>query len=56
MLLIVCKCTFIFKYIQTEKLGYDVIFISKYNKVTQSDFSIRIELVSKVEDMYRILF
>ncbi|MCB9201557.1 MAG: DNA repair protein RadA [Flavobacteriales bacterium] len=41
---------------EAEKLGYDVIFISKYNKVTQSDFSIRIELVSKVEDMYRILF
>ncbi|WP_128332054.1 DNA repair protein RadA [Apibacter sp. HY039] len=41
---------------EAEKLGYDVIFISKYNKVDVKNHSIRIELVSKVEDVYKLLF
>lgn len=41
---------------EAEKLGYDVIFISKYNKIDYKKYNIRIELVSKVEDVYRLLF
>ncbi|MBA5628839.1 DNA repair protein RadA [Moheibacter lacus] len=42
--------------LEAEKLGYDVIFISKYNKIKTSDYQIRVELVSKVGDLVRILF
>ena len=42
--------------LEAEKLGYDVIFISKYNKIKISDYQIRVETVSKVGDLVRILF
>ncbi|MDR1876906.1 MAG: DNA repair protein RadA [Flavobacteriaceae bacterium] len=41
---------------EAEKLGYDVIFISKYNKIESKKYNIRVELVSKVEDVYKMLF
>lgn len=41
---------------EAEKLGYDVIFISKYNKIERKNYNIRIETVAKVEDIYKILF
>jgi len=41
---------------EAEKLGYDVIFISKYNKIKISDYQIRVEMVSKVGDLVKILF
>jgi len=41
---------------EAEKLGYDVIFISKYNKIDKKDFKISIETVGKVEDIYKKLF
>jgi len=41
---------------EAEKLGYDVIFISKYNKIKMSDYQIRVETVSKVGDLIKILF
>jgi DNA repair protein RadA/Sms len=41
---------------EAEKLGYDVIFISKYNKINPKEYSIRVELIAKVEEIYRILF
>ncbi|MDR3272504.1 MAG: DNA repair protein RadA [Flavobacteriaceae bacterium] len=41
---------------EAEKLGYDVIFISKYNKVESQKWNIRVEKVAKVEDIYRLLF
>ncbi|MDR2123141.1 MAG: DNA repair protein RadA [Flavobacteriaceae bacterium] len=41
---------------EAEKLGYDVIFISKYNKIDTKKYNIKIEPVSKVEDVYKILF
>src|SRR5690606_31785474 len=42
--------------LEAEKLGYDVIFISKYNKIKASDYQIRVETVSKVGDLIKILF
>lgn len=42
--------------LEGEKLGYDVIFISKYNKIDTKKYNIRVEKVSKVEDIYKILF
>lgn len=42
--------------LEAEKLGYDVIFISKYNKIKTSDYQIRVETVSKVGDLVKILF
>ncbi len=42
--------------LEAEKLGYDVIFISKYNKVKTSDYQIRVETVAKVGDLVKILF
>ena len=42
--------------IEAEKLGYDVIFISKHNKVKTSNFQIRVEMLGTVGDLYRMLF
>lgn len=42
--------------LEAEKLGYDVIFVSKYNKIKISDFQIRVETVAKVSDLVKILF
>jgi len=41
---------------EAEKLGFDVIFVSKYNKVKTADYNIRIQTVSKVNDLVKILF
>lgn len=42
--------------LEAEKLGYDVIFVSKYNKIKASDYQIRVETVAKVSDLIKILF
>jgi DNA repair protein RadA/Sms len=42
--------------LEAEKLGYDVIFVSKYNKIKTSDYQIRVETVAKVGDLVKILF
>ena len=41
---------------EAEKLGFQVIFISKYNKVDITNYKIKVVLVSKMEDMFRRLF
>ena len=41
---------------ESEKLGFQVIFISKYNKVDVDKYKIKVVLVSKMEDMFRLLF
>ena len=43
---------------EAEKLGFEKIFISKYNKkgLTSTSFKIEIILVSKVEDVFSLLF
>lgn len=42
--------------LEAEKLGYDVIFVSKYNKINPGDFQIRVELLGTVGDLYRLIF
>lgn len=42
--------------LEAEKLGYDVIFISKYNKIKAEEYNIKVATVSKVADLVRILF
>lgn len=42
--------------LEAEKLGYDVIFVSKYNKIKAKDYRIRVATVSKVADLVSILF
>jgi DNA repair protein RadA/Sms len=42
--------------LEAEKLGFDVVFISKYNKIKTSDYKIKIQTISKVNDLVRILF
>ena len=41
---------------EAEKLGFDKIFISKFNKFSQKDFKIEILAVSKIEEIYNLLF
>ncbi|HIP47493.1 MAG TPA: DNA repair protein RadA [Lutibacter sp.] len=41
---------------EAEKLGFKQIFISKFNKISTSDYQIEIVLVAKVEDVYGKLF
>ncbi len=41
---------------EAEKLGFQVIFVSKYNKVDIDKFKIKVVLVSKMDDMFRRLF
>jgi DNA repair protein RadA/Sms len=41
---------------EAEKLGFQRIFISKFNKISQKNYQIEIVLVTKVEDVYRKLF
>jgi DNA repair protein RadA/Sms len=41
---------------EAEKLGFDKIFISKFNKFARHNFTIDIITVSKIEEVYAILF
>jgi DNA repair protein RadA/Sms len=43
---------------EAEKLGFEKIFISKYNKkgLSSTSFKIKIVLVSKVEEVFSHLF
>jgi len=41
---------------EAEKLGFQVIFVSKYNKVDINKYKIKVVLVSKMEDMFTRLF
>lgn len=42
--------------LEAEKLGYDVIFVSKYNKINVSNYKIKVATVSKAADLVKILF
>ncbi len=41
---------------EAEKLGFEKIFISKFNKLNKSNYQIEIVLVSKIEEIYNLLF
>ncbi len=42
--------------IEAEKLGFDKIILSKFNKISQKSFRIEIIKVSKIEEVVKILF
>ena len=42
--------------IEAEKLGFDKIILSKFNKISQKSFDIEIVKVSKIEEVVGILF
>lgn len=42
--------------LEAEKLGFTTIFVSKYNKISLKNTSIRIQLVSKIEEVASALF
>ncbi|WP_339916037.1 DNA repair protein RadA [Yeosuana marina] len=41
--------------LEAEKLGFSTIFVSKYNKISLKSTVIKIQLVSKIEDLVSIL-
>ena len=41
---------------EAEKLGFETIFISKHNKISQNNTKIQLKLVSKIEDVVTELF
>jgi DNA repair protein RadA/Sms len=41
---------------EAEKLGFGTIFVSKYNKIAVKNTGIKIQLVSKIEDVVGVLF
>ena len=42
--------------LEAEKLGYDQIFISRYNKVELGKFGIKVQAFGKIEEIYQTLF
>lgn len=42
--------------LEAEKLGFNKIFVSKFNKISSKPYAIRIVQVAKVEDIYANLF
>jgi len=41
---------------EAEKLGFSIIFVSKYNKISLKNTFIKVKLVSKIEDVASELF
>ena len=41
--------------LEAEKLGFSTIFISKYNKIALKNTKIKIELISKIEDLIGVI-
>ncbi|MCB0428420.1 MAG: DNA repair protein RadA, partial [Mangrovimonas sp.] len=41
--------------LEAEKLGYSTIFVSKYNTISLKDTGIKIQLLSKIEDLVGFL-
>jgi len=42
--------------LEAEKLGFSTIFVSKYNKISLKNSAIKIQLISKIEDLVGLLF
>ncbi|MDO5509256.1 MAG: DNA repair protein RadA [Weeksellaceae bacterium] len=41
---------------EAEKMGYDIIFVSKFNKIKTSNYNIRVETAGTVGDIFRLIF
>ena len=42
--------------LEAEKLGFSTIVVSKFNKITKSNYTIKVVLVSKIEEVFQQLF
>ena len=42
--------------LEAEKLGFSIIFVSKYNKITVKNNKIKIQAISKIEHLRELLF
>lgn len=42
--------------LEAQKLGFEKIFISKYNKIKSSNYSIEVVTVGKIEEVFKALF
>lgn len=42
--------------LEAQKLGFDTIYVSRFNKVKPGDYAIRVEQVGKIEEVFRGLF
>lgn len=42
--------------LEAQKLGFEKIFISKYNKIKSSNYSIKVVTVGKIEEVFKALF
>ncbi len=41
--------------LEAEKLGFSTIFVSKYNKISLKNTAIKIQLISKIEDLVNLI-
>ena len=41
--------------LEAEKLGFSIIFVSKYNKISLKNTVIKIQLISKIEDLVELI-
>ena len=41
--------------LEAEKLGYEIIFISKHNKIGLKNTAIKVQLLTKIEDLVQVL-
>jgi DNA repair protein RadA/Sms len=41
---------------EAEKLGFDKVFVSKFNKISKKNRAISVVPISKIEDLYTLLF
>lgn len=42
--------------LEAEKMGFKQIVVSKFNKIPKKNYKIKVLLVSKIEEVYRLLF
>ena len=49
------KIEFDAQQVEAEKLGFSTIFVSKYNKISLKNTAIKIQLVSKIEDLVEFI-
>jgi DNA repair protein RadA/Sms len=41
--------------LEAEKLGFSTIFVSKYNKIALKQTGIKVQLISKIEDVVNFI-
>ena len=41
--------------LEAEKLGFEIIFVSKHNKISLKSTAIKVQLLTKIEDLVEII-